>query len=145
MDTDSQTVLSTGLDSLRFRINIFKFRQFHLPFFIRRKIWTYMRYVIDMYEYLIALCSWHQASMVNLASVKDGAFNDNGIPGLGGGHVICIDRNPFRIQQRGEQTIVAFTHQNLSSRYGVWKPSSYKTTRDHRYHRGASSNTNQIK
>lgn len=84
MDTDSQTVLSTGLDSLRFRINIFKFRQFHLPFFIRRKIWTYMRYVIDMYEYLIALCSWHQASMVNLASVKDGAFNDNGIPGLGG-------------------------------------------------------------
>ena len=68
-----------------------------------------------MYEYLIALCSWHQASMVNLASVKDGAFNDNGIPGLRGGHVICIDRNPFRIQQRGEQTIVAFTHQNLSS------------------------------
>lgn len=37
-----------------------------------------------MYEYLIALCSWHQASMVNLASVKDGAFNDNGIPGLRG-------------------------------------------------------------
>ena len=33
---------------------------------------------------LLLLLLWHQASMVNLASVKDGAFNDNGIPGLRG-------------------------------------------------------------
>ena len=84
---------------------------------------------------VIALLSWYQASMVNLASVKDGAFNDNGIPGLRG--IMSSLQSNHNPTTRGEQNFRI--DQNLSSRWGeglvLTRPEGLQgITDDHRGH-----------